>query len=135
MNEFLNYSFKTFISSIHSIAKMNPEYIDSMLTDFNLKMVLEDIDDKMYEAYNNYSKYKSLFLSTNKNDGGFYTLYKSNMERYYLELNTNYNLFLLYFKIMKERNLDFYIKSNIKEIERIYLSNEPTLLKRFKKRI
>ena len=49
----------------------------------------------------------------------FSTLYKSNIERYYLELNTNYNLFLLYFKIMKERNLDFYLKTNIDDIKLI----------------
>jgi hypothetical protein len=53
MNEFFNYSFRTFISSIHSIAKMKPEYLDLMLTDYNLNIVLEDIDNKMYDSFNN----------------------------------------------------------------------------------
>ena len=124
MNEFLNYSFRTFISSIHSIAKMNPEYIDSMLTDFNLKMVLEDIDYKMYEAYNNYLKYRELFLSVNVNDCGFYTLYNSMMQKYYLELNTNYSLFLIYYKIMNDRNLNIFLKSNIEDIKLICNSSD-----------
>ena len=62
MNEFFNFTFRTFISSIHSIAKMEPKYLDLILTDYNLILVLEDIDNKMYDSFNNYLKNKDLFL-------------------------------------------------------------------------
>ena len=119
MNEFFNYSFRTFISSIHSIAKMDPGYLDLILTDYNLNLLLDDIDNKMDECYNNYLENRRLFLSVTPSDCGFYALYNSMMQKYYLELNTLYNLYSIYYKIMVNRNLNYDFKSDLDNIKLI----------------
>ena len=115
MNEFFNYSFRTFISSIHSIAKIEPKYLELILTDYNLVLVLEDIDNKMYDSFNNYLKYKNLFLNSDKTY--LNNLYKSLMQKYYLELCSLYSLFLMYYEMMICKNLDYSFKSDITNIK------------------
>lgn len=115
MNEFFNFTFRTFISSIHSIAKMEPKYLDLILTDYNLILVLEDIDNKMYDSFNNYLKNKDLFLNSDK--GYSNNLYKTLIQKYYLELCSFYNLFLIYYEMMIRRKLDYSFKSDITNIK------------------
>ena len=98
---------------------MDPDYLDLILTDYNLNLVLDDIDNKMDECYNNYLENRRLFLSVTPSDCGFYVLYNSMMQKYYLELNTLYNLYSIYYKIMVNRNLNYDFKSDLDNIKLI----------------
>ena len=39
-----------FISGIHSMAKYNPEQLELILTDYNLELVIKDLDNKMTKS-------------------------------------------------------------------------------------
>ena len=119
------------ITSLRSIAKDNPELLPMVLTDFNLMLVMSDFEDKLSKNYTLYLNNKNRVLLDPNSSGLQSTL----MQLYGAELLENYILYQIFNNIALERNLDIHMNLNLKEIERIYLSDEPTLLKRFKKRI
>lgn len=115
-----------FISGIHSIAKYNPEQLELILTDYNLELAIKDLDNKMAKSYTAYLKNKHRVLLDPKSSG----LQKALMQLNGAELLMNYILYQVYDSIAKNRNLTIETKSNIMDIDRIYKSDGPKLIKK-----
>lgn len=113
-------------SAIHTMARYNPEQLDSVLTDYNLELAMKDIDTKMSKSYTAYINNKNRTLLDPSEKG----LAKALMQLNGAELLTHYILYELYNEIAQKRNLTFEMKSNIKDIKIIYNLDGPKLMKK-----
>lgn len=116
------------ITSLRSIARENPDMLPMVLTDFNLMLVMSDLDEKLSKNYTFYLNNKNRILLDPSSSG----LQNALMELYGAELLENYILYQIFNNIVLDRNLDIQMQSNIKDIERIYLSDGAKLLKKNK---
>lgn len=106
--------FGLYISSIHGIARNNPECLNLILTDFDLELVLKDLDDKMMKSYRFYKNHRKDYLF----DGN--GLSKSLMQLNGKELIANYKLYLTYSSIANERCLGIRLDADIDAIDKVY---------------
>ena len=114
------------ITSLRSIAKENPDMLPMVLTDFNLMLVMSDLDEKLSKNYTFYLNNKNRILLDPSSSG----LQNALMQLYGAELLENYILYQIFNNIALERNLDIPMESNIKDIEKIYLLDGVKLKKR-----
>ena len=116
------------ITSLRSIAKENPDMLPMVLTDFNLMLVMSDLDEKLSKNYTFYLNNKNRILLDPSSSG----LQNALMQLYGAELLENYILYQIFNNIALERHLDIQMNSNLKDIEKIYLSDGAKLLKKNK---
>ena len=114
------------ITCLRSIAKENPDMLPMVLTDFNLMLVMSDLDEKLSKNYTFYLNNKNRILLDPSSSG----LQNALMQLYGAELLENYILYQIFNNIALERNLDIPMESNIKDIEKIYLLDGVKLKKR-----
>lgn len=125
-NEKIELALGLLTSAIHTMAKYNPEHLESILTDYNLQLAMKDVDEKMAKSYTAYINNKNRVLLDPSSSG----LEKALMQLNGAELLTNYILYEVYYSIANKRNIAFEMKSNVKDIERIYKSDGPKLIKK-----
>ena len=116
------------VTSFKAIAKENPSYLPMVLTDFNLLIVLSDLDEKLSKSYSMYLNNKNRVLLDPSSSG----LQSALMQLYGAELLENYILYQTFNNIALDRGLEISMKSNIKDIENIYLLDGAKILKKRK---
>lgn len=112
--ENINDDFGLYISSIHGIAKNNPECLNLILTDFDLELVLKDLDEKMMKSYRFYKNHRKDYLFNGNGTS------KALMQLNGKELIANYKLYLIYHSIASERCLGIRLDSDIDAIDIVY---------------
>ncbi|MBQ7790214.1 MAG: hypothetical protein IJ399_03020 [Bacilli bacterium] len=116
------------ITSLRGIAKENPEILPFVLTDFNIMLVMSDLDIKLSKNYTLYLNNKNRTLLDPSSSG----LQSALMQLYGAELLENYILYQTFNNIALDRGLDISMQSNIKDIERIYSLDGAKILKKRK---
>ena len=80
------------ITSLRSIAKENPDMLPMVLTDFNLMLVMSDLDEKLSKNYTFYLNNKNRILLDPSSSG----LQNALMQLYDAELLENYILYQIF---------------------------------------
>lgn len=116
------------ITSLREIAKENPEILPFVLTDFNIMLVMSDLDIKLSTNYALYLNYKNRTLLDPCSIG----VQNALIQLYGAELLENYILYQTFNNIALDRGLDISMQSNIKDIESIYSLDGDKILKKRK---